>query len=60
LEAIQLKAFVPGTTDSRHGGRMSPNLLLEREIKVSNPNEVVIGDITYLPVLSGGFVYLAT
>jgi putative transposase len=60
LEAIQPKAFVPRTTDSRHGGRMSPNLLLEREIKVSKPNEVVVGDITYLPLLTGGWVYLAT
>ena len=60
LKAIQPKAFVPRTTDSRHGGRMSPNLLLERDIKVSKPNEVVVGDITYLPLLNGGWVYLAT
>jgi putative transposase len=60
LKAIQPKAFVPRTTDSRHGGRMSPNLLLERDIKVSKPNEVLVGDITYLPLLTGGWVYLAT
>ena len=59
LHAIQPRSFVPRTTDSRHGRRMSPNLLLERE-PVRGPNEVMVGDITYLPLQHGGFCYLAT
>lgn len=39
LEAIQPRRFVPRTTDSRHGQRMSPNLLLERAIKVDRPRQ---------------------
>lgn len=60
LRALQPRSFVPRTTDSRHGARMSPNLLLDRELPPSKPNEVMVGDITYLPLLGGGFVYLAT
>lgn len=59
LRAIQPRSFVPRTTDSRHGQRISPNLLLNRE-PVTKPNEVVVGDITYLPLLSGEWAYLAT
>ena len=57
--AIQPKRFVPRTTDSRHGKRMSPNLLLERNLPPSKPDGVVVGDITYLPPASGGWAYLA-
>lgn len=59
LQAIQPKRFVPRTTDSRHGGQMSPNLLLGRALP-EKPNEVLVGDITYLPLLDGGWAYLAT
>ena len=59
LRAIQPKSYVPRTTDSRHGQRVSPNLLLDRE-PVSRPNEVIVGDITYLPLLVGEWAYLAT
>ena len=59
LRAIQPKSYVPRTTDSRHGQRVSPNLLQTRE-PVSRPNEVVVGDITYLPLLVGEWAYLAT
>ena len=51
---------MPRPTDSIHGVRMSPTLLLERESRVSNPIEVQVGDITYLSVSSGGGVYLVT
>lgn len=58
LVAIQPKSFVPKTTDSKHGLGRSPNLLLDRPApKV--PNEVLVGDITYIPLLDGSFLYLA-
>jgi len=60
LLAIQPRRFVPRTTDSRHGQRMSPNLLLERAIKVDRPRQVIVGDITYLPLQNADWAYLAT
>jgi putative transposase len=60
LCAIQPRRFVPRTTDSRHGKQMSPNLLLEREIKVDRPRQVLVSDITYLPLQDGKWAYLAT
>jgi len=60
LQAIQPRRFVPRTTDSRHGQRMSPNLLLERAIKVDRPRQVIVGDITYLPLQTAAWAYLAT
>ena len=59
LVAIQPKRFKPKTTDSDHDKLISPNLLRE-----SNPpltwGEQIVGDITYLPLIDGGFVYMAT
>jgi putative transposase len=60
LRAIQPRRFVPRTTDSRHGQRMSPNLLVEQEIIVDRPRQVIVGDITYLPLQNGQWAYLAT
>jgi putative transposase len=60
LQAIQPRRFVPRTTDSRHGKRMSPNLLLERAIRVDRPRQVIVGDITYLPLQNADWAYLAT
>ena len=57
LCAIQPKSFVPRTTTGSNLYR-SPNLLLERP-KVERINEVWVGDITYLPIQSGGWVYLS-
>jgi len=62
LVAIQPKSFVPRTTQSHPHLRRSPNLLLEPEHLPAAPNEVVVGDITYLPNLETGYddwLYLA-
>jgi transposase InsO family protein len=59
LRAIQPKRFVPRTTDSRHGRRASPNLL-HGALMPQEPNRVLVGDITYLPLLGGSWAYLAT
>jgi transposase InsO family protein len=59
LKAIAPKAFVPKTTDSRHDLRVSPNLLQDGINAPVEKGEVIVGDITYLPLLGGGFCYLA-
>ena len=59
LVAIQPKRFVPKTTDSAHGKLASPNLLGMAENQPTAPAEVVIGDITYLPLSNGAWCYLA-
>jgi len=60
LRAIQPKSFVPRTTDSRHGGRISPNLLKNLTGERHQAGEAVVGDITYLPLSNGRWCYLAT
>lgn len=60
LCAICPKRFVPQTTDSRHTAQASPNLLLGGENAPRGPREVVVGDITYLPLRTGRWAYLAS
>lgn len=60
LKAIQPRSFVPRTTDSRHTRQPSPNLLLESSKAPSGPNQVLVGDITYVPLRDGQWAYLAT
>ena len=60
LKAIQPRSFVPRTTNSRHTLGYSPNLLLEMKLPPSGPLEVIVGDITYLPLQNGRWAYLAT
>lgn len=49
LIAIQPKSFVPKTTQSPPHLRRSPNLLLQESNLPVAPNQVAVGDITYLP-----------
>ena len=61
LIAIQPKRFVPRTTQSNPNLRRSPNLLLDLPFPVA-PNQVIVGDITYLPTpdhSEDGWLYLA-
>ena len=59
LRAIAPKRFVPQTTDSGHGQPISPNLLQNGAHAPTGKGEVLVGDITYLRLQSGGFCYLA-
>jgi len=58
LQAIQPKSYRPRTTESRHRLGFSPNLLLESP-RPDDINQVWVGDISYVPLLAGGFLYLA-
>jgi len=55
--ALQPKAFTPRTTDSTHGLRCAPNLLLDQP-KPTQANRVWVSDITYLPLANGDWAYL--
>ena len=59
LTAIQPKRFVPRTTDSSHDFGYSPNLLKAAD-EPQQTGQVIVGDITYLPLSNGKFYYLAT
>jgi transposase InsO family protein len=59
LRATTPNAFRPRTTDSKHNELISPNLLKEAENQPISWGAVVVGDITYLPLIGGGFCYLA-
>lgn len=58
LRAIQPKSFVPKTTDSRHQLGYSPNLLASAP-PPTGINQIWVADITYIPLRTGAFAYLA-
>lgn len=58
LRAIQPRSFVPRTTQSRHPYPISANSLLDRQ-PPGKPNEVWVGDITYIPLSQGRWAYLS-
>ncbi len=58
LVAIQPKSFKPRTTDSRHRLGYSPNLLVDAP-PPDGINQLWVGDITYVPLVGGHFLYLA-
>ena len=58
LVAIQPRTFKPRTTDSRHALGYSPNLLLSAA-SPDRINQLWVGDITYVPLAAGDFLYLA-
>ena len=58
LVAIQPRTFKPRTTDSRHSLGYSPNLLIGAP-QPRKMNKVWVGDITYVPLIGGDFLYLA-
>jgi transposase InsO family protein len=60
LTAIGSKRYVPKTTDSKHDFGYSPNLLRDSLNEATGRGQVLVGDITYLPLQSGKFCYLAT
>lgn len=60
LTAIGPKRFVPRTTDSNHDFGYSGNLLRDPINEPCGQGEVIVGDITYLPLRGGKFCYLAT
>ena len=59
LVAIQPKSFVARTTDSGHGKRICPNLLLGQPLPTA-PNLVWVSHITYLPMVDGQWAYLGS
>jgi putative transposase len=58
LQAIVSKSFRPKTTISNNR-LASPNLLQDIANKPFKPKQVIIGDITYIPLQDGSWIFLA-
>lgn len=57
LRAVKKKSFRPKTTIRKKEDLIAPNLLETKVI--DSPNQTWVGDITYIAVRGGGWVYLA-
>lgn len=57
LKAIQPKSFVPKTTNSKHSLGYAPNVVAALDFP-SQPNQIYVGDITYLSTTYGQWLYL--
>ena len=57
LRAKAARKYKPTTTDSRHRLPVAPNIL-ERDFTAKRPNEVWVGDISFIPTRQG-WLYLA-
>jgi len=57
IRARGKRRFRIATTDSRHGQPIAPNVL-DRNFTVAAPNQVWVGDITYIPS-DAGWLFLA-
>lgn len=58
LRCLNRRRFRVQTTNSNHNYMISPNLL-KQDFHASYPDEIYVGDITYIPT-SEGWLYLAT
>lgn len=58
LVAIQPRSFKPRTTESRHTLGYNANLLMDAP-PPDGINQLWVGDITYVPLIGGDFLYLA-
>lgn len=54
----RIKRFKHQTTDSNHGLRTYPNLI--KDMQVVKLNQVWVSDITYIRLVTGKMIYLAT
>lgn len=59
LQPLQKRRFRPQTTQSRHAEPIAPNRLKALPQAPQRPNEIWAADITYLPTLEEGWLYLA-
>ena len=59
LRVLQKRRFRPRTTQSRHEEAIAVNRLKGLKKPLSGPHEVWSADITYLPTLEQGWLYLA-
>lgn len=59
LKAIQPLSFIPRTTVSPRGVSACMNLIMDKN-SITEPNQAWVGDITYIPLSNGSYVYLAS